>query len=369
MSERGLITAGQRVAVKGPESFRDAVSAATGERLTRIDDPYDLLLDPLERAPSLREFDPVTRGVWVGPDGALLTSVGGSGFTQLWSPFSGAAPDAAAGTSARVRVSSRWAPSSAERGAARVLRQRNRSLRAQVLLHYPALWSALAVGGMAPLHASVVEVEGVPVLLAGPGGVGKSSLVADALARGARATCDNLGVSDGHIVHGVVEPLRLPVRHRSTATTPASASAGSRAAHGRREHVFTGRLTSLRPALVAVVRRDDRGSTRLEPIRQERAARELVAGTYAAGELQRFWPLVAHLALAGFGPVHPDLEDVADRLTRSLPCYELTLGRPGPATTAAAAGRLASILGPELLEAGSRPRRLQIATPRTGGPS
>lgn len=350
MSLQGLVTAGQLVAVRAeaPETFRRTLAAATGERLTPVDAPCDVLLDQMQHPVSLSDFDPVTRGVWVGRNGVLFTSVGGSGFTQLWSPCSAPDPDAT-GASACIRISSRWSPSPAEAAAAHLLRQRNRALRAQVLLHYPALWTALAVSGMAPLHVSVVEVAGVPVMLVGPGGVGKSSLVADALARGARATCDNLGVSDGQTVHGLVEPLRLP---DSTGSTTGSAP-GSRAAHGRREHSFSGRLTSLRPALVVVVRRDDRGRTRIQPIRSERAARSLVAGTYAAGELQRFWPLVAHLALASFGPVHPILERVATQLTESLPCYELTLGRPEPAGAAiSSSGRLASLLGRELLGSG-----------------
>jgi hypothetical protein len=56
-----------------------------------------------------------------------------------------------------------------------------------------------------------------------------------------------------------------------------------------------------------------------------------VAGTYAAGELRRFWPLVAPLAMAtGCGPVHPRVEKVAGTLTSRLPCVELRLGhRPG----------------------------------------
>jgi hypothetical protein len=363
MTRLGLVTAGQRVAVRAeaPEAFRATVAAATGEPLSAIQGPCDLLLDQLPELPSRREFDPVTRGVWAGPEGVLFTSVGGSGFTQLWSPCSDPDPEATGhlGTSACVRVSSRWAPSAAESTAAHVLRQRNRALRAQVLLHYPALWSALAVGGMSPMHVSVVEVEGVPVLLAGPGGVGKSSLVADALAQGARATCDNLGVSDGRTVHGLVEPLRLPAGTGHAGTGP-------RAAHGRREHRLSGRLTSLRPALVVVVRRDDHGSTRIRPIRGERAARELVAGTYAAGELQRFWPLVAHLALAGFGPVHPSLEMTAAQLTGSLPCYELTLGRPEAAPPSASGSRLSSLLGRELRGSGPRPLPIHIPTQCNG---
>jgi hypothetical protein len=332
------------------------VQAAAGEPLTALVGPCDLLLDRLQHVPPVRSLNPVTRGVWVGPEGVLLESAGGSGFTQLWRPCQDPADG---GASACIRVSSRWAPSPAENAAAHLLRQRHRALRAQVLLHHPALWAALAVGGLTPMHVSVVQVDGVVVLLAGPGGVGKSSLVADALGGGARAACDNLGASDGHVVHGVVEPLRLP-----HGTGPRGV--GVRAAHGRREHSWSGRLPSLRPDLVLVVRRNDHTCTRVRPVRSERAARAIVAGTYSAGELQRFWPLVAHLALAGLGPVHPPLEETAAQLTESLPCYELTLGRPGTGPMSMPDGRLSQLLDRELLGTPRRATPIRVPSPTEG---
>ena len=65
------------------------------------------------------------------------------------------------------------------------------------------------------------------------------------------------------------------------------------------------------------------------------AARRLVAGTYAAGELRRFWSIAALVATAtGCGPVHPPIEEVAARLTTRLPAVELLLGRePGAGLT------------------------------------
>ena len=359
MNRSGLLTAGQRV-VLGPRAgvrLRHSIRAAAGESLAELTGGCELMLEQLPEEPSLECFEPVTRGVWAGPDGVLIKSVGGSGYTQLWQPC---ADPENGGASACVRVSSAWAPSAVERAAAALLRQRRRALEAQVLLHHPALWSALSVGGLTPLHVSVLEVEGTAVLLAGPGGVGKSSLVAEAMAAGARATCDNLGVSDGRTVHGLVEPLRLPADVGGPGTD--SSRAGARAAHGRREHRWSGRVASLRPELVVVVRREDHAPTRLRPVRPERAARALVAGTYAAGELLRFWPLVAQLALAGIGPVHPSLEQTAARLTESLPCYELTLGvrRPAPAR----GPRLAHLLRHELPVAAPPTRTVPETTTR-----
>jgi hypothetical protein len=69
----------------------------------------------------------------------------------------------------------------------------------------------------------------------------------------------------------------------------------------------------------------------VRPITAAEATRGLVAGTYAAGELRRFWPLAAVLALATrCGPVHPHVGQVAAALTARLPCVELQLGQePG----------------------------------------
>jgi len=257
------------------------------------------------------EHHPVTRGVSVSVDGRVLVrTAGSSGFCQLW--------DARMAT---LHLGVRWAPSPTEELAARLLASRFRALRSQVLLHYPALWWA-SVHGLSPLHVSAIDLGGALVVLAGPGGLGKSSLVARVLAEGARAVTDNLAVSDGHVVHGVREGLRLPAE--------VAGPGGSRAAHGRRELPWTPEVDIARRVdLVAVVTRGEHQAPRLLDCPPERAARALTAGTLAAGELRRFWPLAATLALAtGRGPVLPDVEGTASSLAQRHPCVELRLGPP-----------------------------------------
>ena len=240
-----------------------------------------------------------------------------------------------------LTVRSRWEPTPAERAAAAVLPVRRRALQAQVLVHYPMLWWA-AVRGLAPLHVSILDVEGAVVVLAGPGGVGKSTLVAGEQAVGAVTMCDNLAVTDGTMAYGVAEPLRIG----EDAAAPGARS-GARAAHGRRERPWGARPSAMRPDAVVVVRRGDGAAPRLTETTAEKATRALVAGTFTAGELRRFWPLCASLALAtGRGPALPAVEDVARRLTERLPCLDLALGpTPGTPLRTMLAEPLADLVG------------------------
>lgn len=292
--------------------FRDAVLRAAGspEVLGLPAEPDVVVAEAGPGSTHRGPGRPVTRGATRHPGGGVeFSSAGGSGFRQHWLLEGD-----------RLRVESRWDPTVRENAAARALPTRFRSLRAEVLLHYPVLWWA-GLRGMAPLHVSVLEVGGTVFALAGPGGVGKSSLVSRELGTGARVTCDNLAVTDGTITCGLREPLRLP--DDTGATT---APSGPRAAHGRREVHGGATVPLLEPHVVVVVRRDT-GVGRLRAVDPDAAYRALVAGTMAAGELMRFWPMAATLALAtGRGPVMPPVHEVARRLVDRLPCYELQLG-------------------------------------------
>jgi hypothetical protein len=220
-------------------------------------------------------------------------------------------------------VVARWRPSGQGRAAATVLRARSRLLLRAVLLQYPALWRSQQ-RGRAPLHASVCglgSAAGQTILLAGPGGVGKTTLVQGELLNGAISTCDNLCVSDGQDAWGVVEPLRLAVGVHD--------GRGRRMPYGRREAAWPRRADRMRPGRLVVLVRGSRPSVALcDPLL---AARYLVAGTYMAGELRRYWAFAATLALGtGVGGSHPPLQEIAGTLSTHLPCLQVTLGdRPG----------------------------------------
>ncbi len=254
----------------------------------------------------------LTRDAWCRPGQVIIRDACSSGLDLRVT---------ADGTA--LEVTARWRPSGKGRVATALLRSRARLLLRAVLLQYPALWRGQS-RGRAPLHASVCGLggggDGRTILLAGPGGVGKSTLVYGELLAGGASTCDNLCVSDGRGAWGVLEPLRLPAGvHQGS---------GRRMPHGRREMAWPRRTGEMRPGLLVVVSRGGPAVASCEP---ELAARYLTAGTYMAGELRRYWSFAATLALGtGLGSSHPPVEEAAARLSRSVPCLRVALGdQPG----------------------------------------
>jgi hypothetical protein len=87
-------------------------------------------------------------------------------------------------------------------------------------------------------------------------------------------------------------------------------------------------VDDLVPGLVLVLRRGTAKMSSIAPCDPDQAARSLVAGTYMAGELRRYWAFASTLAFGtGVGEVHPSVDHVARTLTAGLPCWELTRGQ------------------------------------------
>jgi hypothetical protein len=269
-----------------------------------------LVLESTHAPFRLRAGDRVTRGVWSDGSAVVIEDAGTSGFDLRCEPQGQV-----------LQIRARWVPPARTRLANAALRQRATFLMRAALLHYPIMWWA-GTHGRAPLHVSALQLPSAAPALAGPSGVGKSTLVeAELVHQGdggrARAAGDNLAVCDGRTVYGVVEPRR-------TLT-----GKGPRTSHGRRELSFTDRLPSVDPDRVIAVSLSESASVaHLQPLAPEEACRTLVTGTYMAGELRRYWPFAAALTAAtGLGPVAPQVELAAHRLTSALPCLSLTLSR------------------------------------------
>lgn len=259
-----------------------------------------------DRSPfNTRNWTPITRDAWARDGRVVIRDVATSGFDVLALVHTGV-----------PTFTFRWRPPTRTRAAAHVLRTRARLLVRSVLLQFPPIWSA-GLDGLAPLHASAVSVGSVgTALLTGASGAGKTTLVQTELGNDGRTVGDNLTVTDGQDVWGVVEPVRSMSGH------------GRRATHGRHESHLPGRVASLTPSLIVVVRRG--ACTRARRGSPELAARALVASTYSAGELRRYWPIHALLAMGtGLGPAHPAVLARAETLGARLPCVDIELADPG----------------------------------------
>jgi hypothetical protein len=213
-----------------------------------------------------------------------------------------------------VQVVCRWRPPARTRAAAAVLRTRARLLLRAVLLQYPVMWAA-ALRGRVPLHAcGVVSSTAGGMLVVGPSGAGKTTVVEHELAAGGSATTDNLCVATPDAVWGLVEPVR------------SDSGAGRAAPHGRHEGPLARRIPVMHPQVVVVLERGER--TELHAMAPQAATRALAASTYAAGELRRYWPFHALAALGtGAGSAHPAITEVAGALCTAAPCVRLTLAR------------------------------------------
>jgi hypothetical protein len=274
-----------------------------------------VLVDAERGAFDLNGFELVTRGAWSRQDSVVIENFCSSGFDlQLHC------------TEERATFTYRWRPPPRMRLASAAAPSSFVLLARAALLQYPVLWWA-GVHGRVPLHAAVCAVGSAIPLLAGPGGLGKSALLAPELAGGARATCDNVCVANGLTAWGLVEPIWM------------AAGTGRRLAHAHAEVAIKGWVPRLTPDCIVVLRRIADESSGARPCDPDTAARTLVTGTYMAGELRRYWGVAATLTAAtGMGPAHPHVDEVARRFASELPCMEVVV--PPEASP-----RLADLLG------------------------
>ncbi|MGA8922298.1 MAG: hypothetical protein WB682_04060 [Candidatus Dormiibacterota bacterium] len=311
--KRTLQTAGERIRIESALPWVDAlIDEATAGELDAWNDAaaptLAVQVDSSNRPFANVAWEPLTRGAWKSRDGVVIEDVCSSGF-DLQVRVGDGMPE----------FTFRWRPALRGQAAARLLRSRFILLTRAVLIQYPALWRA-SLRGRAPLHAPVCTAGDLQPMLAGPAGVGKTTLLTRELASGGHAISDNICVSDGTTAWGLVEPMRV------------EGAAGRSMPHGRAECPMERRATAMIPDLLVAIRR---GTSSVPSVRVCDAAtvtRSLVTGTYMAGELRRFWGFAATIAAGTeLGPAHPPVERIAGILASRLPRAEIVLSRePGP---------------------------------------
>jgi hypothetical protein len=300
-----LPTAGERLAIQCPRGWiaECIVEGADGCLIPGPpDDPTIRVCVETDRKPfPVAGWTRLARDAWCRNGELVIRDVATSGF-DLYARQGGRVPD----------LVLRWRPPARTHAAALVLRGRGRMLARAVLLQYPALWAA-STRGRAPLHVAALTAGSLgTVLLAGPSGVGKTTLVIEETAAHGSAIGDNLAVGDGCSLWGVVEPVH------------SEQGRGRRAAHGRRTMHLSGRVPVLDPTLLVVLARGT--GYRVALCDPETAARALIASTYAAGELRRYWGVHALLALGtGAGPPHPPVSETAAAFASRLRCLRVEL--------------------------------------------
>jgi hypothetical protein len=300
-----LPTAGERLAIQCPQGWiaECIVEGTDGCFIPGPpDSPTVRVCVEAERKPfPVAGWTRLARDAWCRNGQLVIRDVATSGF-DLYARQDGWAPD----------LVLRWRPPTRTHAAALVLRRRARLLASAVLLLYPALWAA-SVRGRAPLHvAALTAGDHGPALLAGPSGVGKTTLVIEETAAHGSAIGDNLAVGDGCSLWGVVEPVR------------SEQGQGRRAPHGRRTMHLSGRVPVLDPTMLVVLGRGT--GYRVAACSPDTAARALIASTYAAGELRRYWGVHALLALGtGAGPPHPLVSETATAFAKRLRCLQVEL--------------------------------------------
>lgn len=312
---RGFLeSAGERISIESAVSWvsqliEESCQDALGPE--REDASVQIVIEARRGPFHLDSWERLTRGVWCRGGEVVIEDVCTSGF-DLHLRCSGSPAE----------FSYRWRPPVRERVAMVGLRSRFHLLARAALIQYPALWSA-GLRGRTLLHAAVCTAGQMTPIMAGPGGIGKSTLLAGEVAAGGHAASDNICVTDGHTAWALVEPLRVePVL---------AAHRGRQMPHGRVETVLPGRVSRLTPDVVVVLRRGMGEYAQVLPCDEARAARALVTGTYMAGELRRYWEFAAALSAGtGLGPAHPPVRQAADTLAAGLPCLEVVLpSRPG----------------------------------------
>jgi len=208
------------------------------------------------------------------------------------------------------------------------LRRRRFTTLLYYLVYYPCFWWLERHEGFHPIHAAGVEVSGEVVVLAGPSGVGKSTLsTALAALPGARLLSDTFLLQRGTSVLPVREPLLLDEWSRVWLGQAGELLQPIRWRYGLNRdgyHWPQGRLSSGGPVAVVVFpHRASQPYVRRLPPRE--AHGRISAGNVIVNDLRRYWAYAAVLEMLDSTPLMDERESEMLALTTAVPSYEVGL--------------------------------------------
>lgn len=210
------------------------------------------------------------------------------------------------------------------------LRRRRFTTLLYYLLYYPSYWILERSAGFHPIHAAGVEIEGRIVVLAGPSGVGKSTLAAALAATPeARFLSDTFLLQHEATVQPVREPLLLDIKSRlwlGDVIELLQPIQWRYCLARRGYHWPTTRLSEGGSvALVLFPQRTAKVSLRRVAARQ--AHGRISAANAIINDLRRYWALAGVLEMLDPSPLAAAREEQIASLVSSVPCYEIGLSQ------------------------------------------
>jgi hypothetical protein len=221
-----------------------------------------------------------------------------------------------------------WVKRGVRRRHLALLRRRRFTTLLYYLLYYPCFWVLERTRDLHPIHAAGVELDGHIVVLAGPSGVGKSTLVTGLAAEPqARLLSDTFLLHCGATVCAVPEPLLLDAWSQRWL--------GEGAGHLQR---IAHRYCLSRDGFHWPAARQSRGGTAsvlffpqrsnahyVRPLSAANAGSRLSASNLIVNDLRRYWAFASVLELIDPTPLVRAREESITRLTSDTPAFELGL--------------------------------------------